>query len=384
MLTQRQPLKAAATSQTVPPARTSERRYGPGRDAAPHRPTGTDEARAGEGDLEMHHTATVRTHPLPQAASTVYCTFGDDEEVLAVGVRPAPLSEVAGPQERVQRHIVEHLEDPAPIVQILDVPVLQKGNELANILKLVDKQTHVEQVIAVLKISNDSIQPRLVLRRPQMAEQLVEVPTVLSYALFQQSTAEQIIDIPVSGRGGGGARGGLPGSRARQNSTAADEEQIVDVPARGRLPDFLPSQGSTASSSSRLHDDADERIQGVFSHFSPAPKKCANQVRSCLESSAHGRRRLITAASSLTMRLLLIWPTVPWSPTFGGTKRSTCGCIFLQTRPGGTCCRIQPCAGMSRCDEVAGAAPSLCNDRCQSGVAEHVSFFTRQSTVASV
>ena len=67
----------------------------------------------------MHHTATVRTHPLPQAASTVYCTFGDDEEVLAVEVRPAPLSEVAGVQERVQRHTVEQIEDFVPMVQIL-------------------------------------------------------------------------------------------------------------------------------------------------------------------------------------------------------------------------------------------------------------------------
>ena len=60
-----------------------------------------------------------------------------------------------------------------------------------------------------------------------------------------------------------------------------------------------------------------------------------------------------------------------------------CGCIFLQTRPRGTCCRIQRCTGMSRGDEVAGAAPSLCNDWCQGGVAEHASFFMRQSTVAS-
>ena len=37
------------------------------------------------------------------------------------GGRPAPLSEVAGWQERVQRHAVEHLADLAPLVQILDV-----------------------------------------------------------------------------------------------------------------------------------------------------------------------------------------------------------------------------------------------------------------------
>ena len=62
-------------------------------------------------------------------------------------------------------------------------PVPQKGEELADILTLVDTQTPVEQVIAVPKISNDSIQPRLVhcdLRRREIAEQLVEVPTAFS------------------------------------------------------------------------------------------------------------------------------------------------------------------------------------------------------------
>ena len=68
------------------------------------------------------------------------------------------------------------------MVQILDVPVPQKGEELADILKLVDTQSFVEQVIAVPKISNFSIQPRSVLRCLQMAEQLMEVPTVYTAA----------------------------------------------------------------------------------------------------------------------------------------------------------------------------------------------------------
>ena len=33
----------------------------------------------------------------------MHCTSGDDEKVFAARVCPAPLSEVAGPQERVQR-----------------------------------------------------------------------------------------------------------------------------------------------------------------------------------------------------------------------------------------------------------------------------------------
>ena len=42
---------------------------------------------------------------------------------LALGGRPAPLSEVAGWQERVQRHCVEHLAEVCPVVQILDADV---------------------------------------------------------------------------------------------------------------------------------------------------------------------------------------------------------------------------------------------------------------------
>ena len=81
--------------------------------------------------------ATVWTHPPPQAASTVHCTFGDDEEVLAARVRPAPLSEVAGPQERVQRHTVEQIVDFVPVVQILNAPVPQTGASITGVLEQV-------------------------------------------------------------------------------------------------------------------------------------------------------------------------------------------------------------------------------------------------------
>ena len=169
-------------------------------------------------------------------------------------------------------------------------------------------------VIEVPKISGLLCPPpRRVLPEPQMAEQLVEVPTNPGYALAvvasklfsrreirgilsglrgpqgrggggargglqgsrsgQNSSAylEQIAENPVpQGRGGGGARGGLQSSLPEQNS-AAVVEQIVDIPARRGLPDFLTGQGSS-SSSSRLHDDADEDFEEVFSHFSPFEK----------------------------------------------------------------------------------------------------------------
>ena len=113
-------------------------------------------------------------------------------------------------------------------------------------MKLVDTQTPFEQVIAVPKISNFT---RSVLRSPQLAEQLVEVPTVVSFALLQQHTAERIIDIPVLGRGGGGGWEGFQGFSSRQNSTARPVEQNVEIQVprhrrhQGGLHGFLPGQG---------------------------------------------------------------------------------------------------------------------------------------------
>ena len=66
-------------------------------------------------------------------------------------------------------------------------------------------------------------------------------------------------------------------------------EQIVDFPARRGLPDFLPGQGS-ASSSSRLHDVADEDFTGFFRTF-PRSKKVRSWARTrgrnCSPSRAH-------------------------------------------------------------------------------------------------
>ena len=49
---------------------------------------------------------------------------------------------------------------------------------------------------------------RAALRVPQLAEQLVEVPTIISYSSLQR-TVEQHVDVPVPG--GGGPSSGLQG-----------------------------------------------------------------------------------------------------------------------------------------------------------------------------
>ena len=108
---------------------------------------------------------------------------------------------------------------------------------------------------------------------------------------LQQLTAEQIIDIPVPGRDGGGARGGLQGSLPRQNSAALHAEQTVDIPVlgraggggRGSLQGF-PGQGSTVSSSHV--GAADGAGQGFFSHFSPREKSAGQGPHSGSELGA--------------------------------------------------------------------------------------------------
>ena len=71
-----------------------------------------------------------------------------------------------------------------------------------GVLKLFDKSL-AEQVIEVPKITlQDGVPHRAALRKPQLAEQLVEVPIVVSFSSLQQLSVEQIIDIPVPHLGG--------------------------------------------------------------------------------------------------------------------------------------------------------------------------------------
>ena len=130
------------------------------------------------------------------------------------------------------------------------------------------------QVIEVPKISASSCCSRRVLIAPQKAEQLVEVPTIVSSILLQR-IMEQHVDIPVPV--GGGLLAGLQGFLPGQSSTAPTVVQIVDIPGGG-LQGPRPGQGSPASSSFQSpagsDDDVDEPGEGVFRTF-PRPKKSA-------------------------------------------------------------------------------------------------------------
>ena len=122
---------------------------------------------------------------------------------------------------------------------------------------------------------------------------LVEVFKVLVLDRIPQSIWSRSLKIQFL-RFGGKVVEVFKGSLPVQNSAAA-VEQIVDIPARRGLPDFLPGQGS-ASSSSRLHDVADEAFTGFFALFLVRKKVrswACTRGRNCSPSRAHPRGELM-------------------------------------------------------------------------------------------
>ena len=228
----------------------------------------------------------------PQAFFQLY-----DKEDAEREVRPGPVMDPR-PQERVQRHTLEHAIDDCPFVQILDAPVSQMRNQLLEVFRLLDTALP-EQVIHVPKIPQDPIQYRIVDwdlhgRHTQMAEHLVEVPTVLSPSLL----GEKFIDIPV------------PRGRRRVVEVCkvfsqyriqqrlflsrsltfqfAVEDLVVFAPDR-----FQPRQ---------LHCFALQmrRFKGFFALFREFKKGCSppgGRVPESPRTRAHGRRRLMSQGS---------------------------------------------------------------------------------------
>ena len=178
------------------------------------------------------------------------------------GSLPAPLSEVAGRQEVLVRHVVEHMADVCPVVQTLDAPVPQMVDTVLEFFRALDPPVD-EQVITVPKISTDRVSQRLVERcLPQMVEQLVEVPTVLTPTRIPLQIAEQLVNVPVPQVSVPGR--GHQGSLSGQGSVG---EQIVDIPVpRGRgkrrVQGFLPEQSTTAQSVEQTVDIPASRRRG--------------------------------------------------------------------------------------------------------------------------
>ena len=228
------------------------------------------------------------------------------------------------------------------IVQNFDVPVPQMVEQFPNIVEFFAALSPVpEQVI----LPHD-VPPRRLCRDTQLAEQLVEMPTILFF--LKQRIPEQIVDNPVP-HGGRGASEGLQGFLPGHSSLKRTANKIADLsaPRSGvpRLQGFLPEQSSTATSSSSLerisernveqivdsrrfggglqdfrpgqssssssHDPArvsealDEPGEGFFALFSKFLKVRHNlrtRGRHSLRTRAHGRRLLMTRPWCLRRR----------------------------------------------------------------------------------
>ena len=173
---------------------------------------------------------------------------------------------------------------------------------MVEVLQKIDTPS-VEQVIAVPMISLDRIPQRSAVCRPQKAEQLVEVPTVLSYALLQQRIAEQSIDIPVPHRrrGQGGLQG-FPQDRIQQHGLWSGTLMFL-------FPEVacMFSGGSSSSAVSR-----GKNFFGLFPE-SKVRSPLRVRVRWCPPGRAHGLQRLMrggrprtsTTRTSSTMALRL-------------------------------------------------------------------------------
>ena len=107
----------------------------------------------------------------------------------------------------VQWHSVEHRIDVLPFVQILDARVPQGRDQLVEAFRHLDLPIP-EQVVDVPKTSSSSrhSRRRQVLLVQQTAEQLVDVPAIVSFSSLR-GLVEHNVDIPVPhgrvGRGGG-------------------------------------------------------------------------------------------------------------------------------------------------------------------------------------
>ena len=97
--------------------------------------------------------------------------------------RPPSLVDVR-PQERLQQRTVMQIVDPVPVLPLLHDVVPQMVEQLVDFLAPLDSRV-AEQVIEVPTVVCPPRGARTVLGAPQMADQLVEVPTNPGYRSLQ-------------------------------------------------------------------------------------------------------------------------------------------------------------------------------------------------------
>ena len=277
-------------------------------------------------------------------------------------MRPPPLVEVR-PEERVQQHTLEHAFDICPFVQILDALVPLMVEQLPDVLQFLGTLFFCSRAGSrSAQILREDVPVRAVLRATQLVEQLVEVPTIISYSslllLQVQRTVEQNVGIPVVGDSGVG--GGLSSFLAGQNYSMT-AEQIVDNPVlrpgvggsfqglhRGQSPtafleqiaespdpggglqDFQPVQSSAASSSvSPGH--AGHGVFRTLHRDKKVRRSAARWMKKCLGTSAHPRRRLMRFIMSCEMTYLWVQIMTDDEPYFWHRQEQT---AVRRMRPG--------------------------------------------------
>ena len=122
------------------------------------------------GDVHEEHDALRRQKPPPPQPEIL--SLEEEPE----GGRPAPLSEVAGWQERVQRHCVEHLAEVCPVVQILDadVPVPLLVEQYAVIWNMEE-----DILAAVDRLDRDFQVPELIIEVPKISLDVIPLRTLV-------------------------------------------------------------------------------------------------------------------------------------------------------------------------------------------------------------
>ena len=167
-------------------------------------------ARAGKWERAALH-GHVPENTTSQTSGTEQFSL-DVEDEPASEWRPDRLAGVR-PREKIQRLTVEQTID-APLLLTLD-PAPLIVEQLADVLQFVDALVPVaEKVIEVPKIILENIPVRTLVREPQLAEQLVDVPTILTPVQFHtvldgvskvfsqnrvHQRVEQNVHIPVPG-----------------------------------------------------------------------------------------------------------------------------------------------------------------------------------------
>ena len=200
--------------------RTDVDRRGAGYGVPPFVPKGGHRERRPKGPKTVTRT---------KVGPAEYYELSSDDGRPTGGERPAAFMLEPWPQGQVQRHAGIGYE----LVQALGALVLQMVEQLPDVHHFFATCLLVvaEQVIDVPKIILKNIPSRRSCREPQLAEQLVEVPTILTPSFLGML---QNVDTPVP-QGGRGASGGLRGFLPRYFFRSCGTNRLHSSSAQQRL-----------------------------------------------------------------------------------------------------------------------------------------------------